>query len=226
METRDTLWRAGPYFTLPHVLEVWEQFCVTCFTEFWWVDKMLAQTVAATGTHRTHTGPWLSPLSYREAKVRDRSKNDIQSGKASKKLPMISSSWAQWALSNTVNNSIHFPRHVRAAGRFSCIKLLKSCLHLVPCCSAAQSQEVHFLSMASVLAGEGRQHHNIHRCSCCKACVQRAECTKREMPFCALFWELGATLTAAQWEESKQDQIGQLDAEVNGKSQLQIFCRA
>lgn len=145
---------------------------------------MLAQTVAATGTHMTsHTGPWLSPLTYRETKVRDRSKKAIQSGKAIKKLPMISSSWAQWALSNTVKNSIHFPRHTRAAGRYSCIKLLKSCLHLAPCCSAAQSQQVHFLSMTSVLAEEGRQHCNIHRCSCCKACAQKAECTKREVPF-------------------------------------------
>lgn len=80
---------------------------------------MLAQTVAAAGTHMTsHTGPWLSPLSYRETKVRDRSKKDIQSGKASKKLPMLSS-WAQWTLSNTVNNSIHFPRHIRNAGSYS-----------------------------------------------------------------------------------------------------------
>lgn len=153
---------------------------------------MLAQTEAATGTHMTsHTGPWLSPLSYRETKARDRSNKDIQSGRASKKLPMISSSWAQWALSNTVKNPIHLPRHVRAAGRCSCIKLLKSCLHLVPCCSAAQSQQVHFLSMTSVLAGEGRQHPNIHRCSCCKACVQKAECTKREVPFVHSFgsWE-------------------------------------
>lgn len=42
----------------------------------------------------------------------------------------------------------------------------------------------------------------------------------------ALFWELGATSTAAQWRESKQeDQIGQLNAEVSGRPQLQIFCR-
>lgn len=136
-------------------------------------------------------GPWPSLLIYRESKMRDRSKKGIQSGKVSKKLPMISSCWAQWALSNTVNNSIHFPRHVRAAGRYSCIKLLKSCLHLVPCCSAAQSQQVHFLSMTSVLVGEGRQHLNIHRCSCCKACVQKAECTKKEVPFVHSFgsWE-------------------------------------
>lgn len=149
---------------------------------------MLAETEAATGTHMTsHTGPWLSPLSYKKTKVRDRSKKDVQSGKVSKKLPMISSCWAQWVLSNKVKNSIHVPRHVRVTGRYSCIKLLKSCLHLVPCCSAAQSQQVHFLSMTSVLAGEGRQHLDIHRCSCYKACIEKAECTKREVPFVQSF---------------------------------------
>lgn len=49
---------------------------------------------------------------------------------------------------------------------------------------------------------------------------------KKRSALCALFWEPGATLTAAQWEESKQDQTGQLDAEVSGKPQLQIFCTA
>lgn len=101
-------------------------------------------------------------------------------------MPLISATWAQWTLSNKVNNSIHFPRHVRAVGRYSCIKLLKSCLHLVPCYSVAQIQQVHFLSMTSVRAGEGSQRLDIHRCSCCKACVRKAECTKKKCPLCTL----------------------------------------
>lgn len=73
-----------------------------------------------------------------------------------------------------------------------------------------------------MLAGEGRQHSDAHRCSCCKACVWKAERTKRSA-LCALFWELGATLAAAQLVDSKQDQIDQLDAEVSGKTSAPNF---
>lgn len=56
--------------------------------------------------------------------------------------------------------------------------------------------------------------------------VPRKLSVQKRSALCALFWELGATLTAAQRGESKQeDQIGQLDAEVNGNPQVQIFCR-
>lgn len=117
---------------------------------------------------------------------RKQRKRDIQSGKPSKKLSLISASWAQWALSNKVSNSLRLLRHVRAVGRYSCMKLSKNCLHLVPCYSAAQTQQVHFLSLTSVLVGEGSQHSDIHRCSCCKACVRKAECTKKKCPLCTL----------------------------------------
>lgn len=183
METRDTLWRARPYFcTSTCSGSLGAVLCYLFLRTLMGGHNVGTDSSCNRHSHDiTHRTLAISP--HRETKVRDRSKKDIQSGKASKKLPMISSSWAQWALSNTVKNSIHFPRHTRAAGRYSCIKLLKSCLHLAPCCSAAQIQQVHFLSMTSVLAGEGRQHCNIHRCSCCKACAQKAECTKREVPF-------------------------------------------
>lgn len=157
--------------------------------------------------------------------MRDGKKRDIQSGKSSKRLLLISASWAQWALSNRVNNFIRFPRHVRAARQYSRIKLSKSCLRLVQCYSAAQTHQVHFLSMTSVCAGEGSQDLDIHRCSCCKASVQKAECTKKKCPLCTLLGA-GSHINSCTMRESKQeDQIGQLDAEASGKPHLQIFCR-
>lgn len=186
---------------------MWEQFYIICFTEFWWVDTMLVQTVAATGTHMTsHTRPWLPPLSYRETKVTDRNKKDIQSGKASKNCQWFHPVRYNVPSATELTTPFTF-QGAEMQGDTPASSFSKAVFIWFHAALQHKVSKCTFWAWHLCWLGEARQHPNIHRCSRCKACVQKAECTKRDVPF-VHSWELGATLTAAQWEKNKQDQIG------------------
>lgn len=103
---------------------------VTC-SGGWGTGTTWASSVAAIGTHILQSPPRRMSRERPKPGMEGRETPTLVS--PAKNLSLISASWAQQALRNRGNDSIHHPWHGRAAGRCSCIKHSKSCLPLVLC---------------------------------------------------------------------------------------------
>lgn len=149
-------------------------------------------------------------------------KRDIQSGNSNEQLPLISASWDNGNSLITWTTLSAFQGMSELQGDILALRFAKAvfiCFHAIlqhnPTMRAFWAWHLCFQwreANAQIHTGVPVVKHVSGKLSVQKKCGLRA-----------LFWELEATLAAAQCGESKQDQIGQLDAEASGKTSAPNF---